>query len=118
MGMFGLPPSAAAEVRFPEHRREDIIRVAERILDDVGWHIKYVDVDHIAVRTGTGIWFFGDEMTVDVTKSGTVTVHSRCIWPTAIIDFGRNDQNVERFLERLERKLDRLARRDRGEDAG
>ena len=117
MGMFGFPPSATAEVRFPEHSREGIIRVAERILDDLGWHINYVEDDRISVRTGTGIWIFGDEMTVDVSKRGTVTVHSRCIWPTAIIDFGRNYQNVERFLERLERKLDRLVRRhEPGED--
>ncbi len=112
MGMFGLPPSATAEVRFPEHRRADIIRMAERILDDLGWHISYVDEDRISVRTGTGIWIFGDQMTVDVSPRGTVTVHSRCIVPTTLIDFGRNDRNVERFLERLERKLDRLRRRD------
>jgi len=74
-----------------------------------------VDVDRISVRTGTGIWIFGDQMTVDVTRGGTVTVHSRCIFPTMIFDFGRNDHNVERFLERLERKLGRLARR-RGMD--
>lgn len=111
MGMFGFPPSATAESRFPEHSREDIIRVAERILDDLGWHINYVDDDRISVRTATGIWIFGDEMTVDVSRRGSVTVHSRCIWPTALIDFGRNDQHVERFLDRLERKLGRLARR-------
>lgn len=117
MGMFGLPPSATAEARFPEHSREDILRVAERILDDLGWHITLVDEDRIAVRTGTGIWFFGDQMTVDVTRRGTVTVHSRCIWPTQIIDFGRNDQNVTRFLDRLERKLAQLARRRDGDEA-
>ncbi len=71
-----------------------------------------------SVRTGHGIWIFGDEMTVDVSKRGTVTVHSRCIWPTVIIDFGRNDQNVERFLERLDRKLDRLARRREAGEEG
>jgi hypothetical protein len=118
MGMFGFPPSATAEVRFPEHSRADIIRVAERILDDLGWHIHYVDEDRISVRTATGIWIFGDQMTVDVSPRGTVNVHSRCIWPTAIIDFGRNDQNVERFVERLERKLDRLSRRRDADDDG
>jgi hypothetical protein len=117
MAMFGFPPSATAEVRFPEHTQADIIRVAERILDDLGWHIRCVDEDRIDVRTGTGIWFFGDQMTVDVSPRGTVSVHSRCIWATQVIDFGRNDQNVERFLERLERSLDRLARR-REEDVG
>jgi hypothetical protein len=111
MAMFGFPPSATAKARFPEHAPEDIIRVAERILYDLGWHINAVDEDRISVRTGTGIWFFGDEMTVDVSPRGNVTIHSRCIWPTQIIDFGRNDQNVERFLERLEYKLERLARR-------
>lgn len=111
MAMFGFPPSASAEVRFPEHSREDIVRIAERILDDLGWHINYVEDDRISVRTANGIWIFGDQMTVDVSKGGTVSVHSRCIWPTTLIDFGRNDHNVERFLDRLERKLDRLARR-------
>jgi hypothetical protein len=111
MGMFGLPPSATAEARFPDHERADIIRIAERILDDLGWHINFVDEDRISARTGSGIWIFGDAMTVDVSRRGTVTVHSRCIWPTQIIDFGRNDANVERFLDRLERRLDKLAHR-------
>ena len=29
-----------------------------------------------------------------------------------MFDFGRNDQNVERFLDRLERRLAKLARRN------
>jgi hypothetical protein len=117
MAMFGFPPSATAEARFPEHPPAEIIRVAERILDDLGWYIKYVEEDQIAVRTGTGFWFFGEEMTVDVSPRGTVTVYSRCIWPTQVIDpFNRNGQNVERFLDRLERRLDERARR-RAEDA-
>jgi hypothetical protein len=113
MAMFGFPPSATAEVRFPEHTREDILRVAERILDDLGWHIDLVDDDRISARTATGIWIFGDRITVDATKGGTVTVHSQCIWPTQIIDFGRNDHHVDRFLDRLERRLDERDRRQR-----
>ena len=116
MAWFGFPPSATGEARFPEHTRADVIRVAERILDDLGWHINFVDEDRISVRTGSGIWVFGDEMTVDVSQRGTVTVYSKCIWPTQLIDFGRNDQNVERFLDRLERKLDKLARRRQEQD--
>jgi hypothetical protein len=118
MAMIGFPPSATGEARFPEHRREDIIRVAERVLDDLGWHINYVEDDRIQVRTATGIWIFGDQMTVDVSSRGTVHVHSQCIWPTQIIDFGRNDKHVERFLDRLERRLDKLARRrqEQGDD--
>ena len=99
---------------FPEHRREDIIRLSERILDDLGWHINFVEDDRIQVRTGRGIWFFGDRMTVDVSDRGTVQVFSQCIWPTQIIDFGRNDRNIECFLDRLERRLDKLARRQQG----
>jgi hypothetical protein len=114
----GFPPTATGEARFPEHRREDIIRLSERILDDLGWHINYVEDDRIQVRTGHGIWFFGDQMTVEVGPRGTVRVRSQCIWPTQIFDFGRNEQNIERFLDRLERKLDRLARRrqEQGDD--
>ena len=108
----GFPAQASAEARFPEHSREDIIRLSERILDDLGWHILSVEDDGITVRTGHGIWFFGDKMTVDVSKRGTVNVHSQCIWPTIIVDLGRNDRNIERFLDRLERKLKRLAQRD------
>jgi hypothetical protein len=108
----GFPAQASGEARFPEHDREDIIRLSERILDDLGWHFNYVHDDRISVRTATGIWFFGDQLTVDVSKGGTVRVHSRCIWPTQIFDFGRNDKNVERFLDRLERKLNKLARLD------
>ena len=118
MAMIGFPPSATAEARFPEHEQRDIVRVAERILDDLGWHIRSVEDDRIEVRTGTGIWFFGDQMTVDVSRRGVVTVCSRCIWPTQLIDFGRNDQHVERFLDRLERKLDRAARRRQEHDDG
>jgi hypothetical protein len=118
MAMFGFPPSATAEVRFPEHSRADIIRVSERILDDLGWHIDFVDEDRISVRTATGLWFFGDRLTVDVTTRGTVTVHSQCIWPTQIIDFGRNDHHVERFLDRLMRRLGALARRRETDDRG
>ena len=107
----GFPAYAKAEARFREHDRADIIRVAERILDDLGWHINYVGDDRIQVRTATGIWFFGDQMTVEVSKRGTVNVHSHCMIPTQIFDLGRNQQNVDRFLDRLERKLNNLARR-------
>jgi hypothetical protein len=116
MAMIGLPPSATGEVRFPELRRENILREAERVLDDLGWHITLVDDEGIDARTATGIWFFGDRITVDVSNGGVVTVHSRCIWPTQIIDFGRNDQHVDRFLERLERRLHQLVKRQEQAD--
>src|SRR5260370_35669837 len=108
----GFPASASAESRFPEHSREDIIRLSERILDDLGWHINYVEEDRIQVRTATGIWIFGDQMTVEVGKRGTVFVRSKCLWPMMMFDFGRNDQNIDRFLDRLEPSLAHLGHRD------
>ena len=38
MASVGFPPSADAEVRYPDHDQEEIVRVAERVLDDLGWH--------------------------------------------------------------------------------
>jgi hypothetical protein len=113
----GFPAYAEAEERYPGHDPRDIIRLAERILDDLGWHISGGGDDWIKVRTATGIWFFGDQMTVDVSPRGTVHVRSQCIIPTQIFDLGRNQQHVDRFLDRLDRRLRKIERRrEEGDD--
>src|SRR2546421_10382562 len=102
--VFAFPAYAEDRERFDGYRPADLALAAEETLDDLGWHISYADDERIEARTATGFWFFGDRMIVEVRKT-TVWVRSECMMPTQCIDLGRNRQNVDRFLDKLDRKL-------------
>jgi hypothetical protein len=113
----GFPPTVEEK---RSYRDEDVDweRVIERALDELGWSFGvHDDGTYFDAHTPFSFWSYGEQVIVEVDPDrGRVRVISRCSWPLQWIDWGKNQRNVDRFFEELERQLDRAQRRRRRPD--
>lgn len=77
------------------------------ILKAFGWTIRSSDAAKqvLIARTGLSFLSWGEEVTVSLTKGGLgcdVNVSSQ---PTAILDWGKSAENIEKVISALEREL-------------
>ena len=71
-----------------------------------------------AFRTLPTFWSFGELCTVALTAQGEaaqIFIQSGCKVPTALVDFGKNARNVQRFAEQIQRVLTDALARERAE---
>jgi len=54
---------------------------------------------------GMTLWSFGTLFTVDLTEAGAIKIASETKLPTALVDFGTNQGNINKFLGALKEKL-------------
>ena len=54
---------------------------------------------------GMTLWSFGTLLTVDLTETGIIKVASETKLPTALVDFGTNQGNINKFLGALKENL-------------
>ena len=54
---------------------------------------------------GMTLWSFGTLFTVDLTEPGVIKIASETKLPTALVDFGTNQGNINKFLDALKETL-------------
>jgi hypothetical protein len=54
---------------------------------------------------GMTLWSFGTLLTVDLTEAGVIKIASETKLPTALVDFGTNQGNINKFLGALKENL-------------
>src|SRR5688572_12231974 len=95
---FGLPASSVA--------RHDLIasrRVArESILYTfglLGWKYEMADPDRFYATVALSGMSWGEKVTVSIETPGVLEIRSVCRSPLQLFDWGKNNQNIARFLE-------------------
>ena len=113
MGSIGLPPYAEDSVQY-SRSRDVLLDAIEDVLNDLGWSYGYTGKAELCVSFAITFGSWGERMTIAVHKDGTIDVRSASVFPLQWIDWGKNQQNIEQFLQRLENVLNpRRRRRDR-----
>ncbi len=82
------------------------ISAARQAINQCGWKVASMDASTIKASTGVSIWSWGETVVVQVQTSGGVTylnVQSKSGW--ALVDWGKNQENVNKFLTHLSRLL-------------
>ena len=83
--------------------RETLYANSILALEQLGFDIRKYDDDRtlIVARTGFTMWSYGERITIQFSDDGNVAVKSECTMPTQLFSWGKNKQNVFRFLEQL-----------------
>jgi len=63
------------------------------------------DRRRISAKIGFNFWSFGERLSAGIADDGKVQVHSVCVWPLQIIDWGKNAENCGKFLEAVAIRL-------------
>jgi hypothetical protein len=106
---FGFPAYADDEERYavPVGELLDAVALA---MEELGWAFEQTAPATLSARVSTSLWSWGERVTVRVARDGTVAIRSACRLVTQCFDWGKNRRNVNTFLDRLARVLDRRPR--------
>jgi hypothetical protein len=102
---FGFPAYVedVIEVDLP---RPESRRAVERTLESLGWRYDTGPKNSLVARVGVSPWSRGQQVHIKVGPKGEVFIRSRCAVTTQWYDWGTNQQNVDKFINRLEEVID------------
>lgn len=97
---FGFPAYYRRELKVSD--LDEFREKLKRVLAELPFLILRQDNDRIILKVGWTIWSWGENIIIDLSKNGQVTVLSKCVFPLQCIDYGKNKENVELLFERLQ----------------
>lgn len=100
---FGFPASYETEIELTGSRTEIRDAIA-RSFELLGWDFSTDGGSNLfSARVPPSLASFGESFTVSFAEEPTIVLRSRC-W-IALIDWGKNKRNVEKFLEVFNTRL-------------
>jgi hypothetical protein len=111
---FGLPAYHEERVRYDCSGR-DLMDAIDEALHRLKWSGSQTDRWRWRANTGISLWSWGENLDIVVEGPGELFVRSECSFPTQCFDWGRNRSNVMKFLDRIDKILER-PRAERDED--
>ncbi len=97
---FGFPAYHRRQEQFSS--ADEILRTLARdAMEALGWRVEREDAEgKLSAHVSFNVWSRGEVVDVEV-LDGTVTIVSRCRGTLQSFDWGKNQRNVELFLERM-----------------
>jgi hypothetical protein len=82
--------------------RDQLIQASQEAAQRSGFKIRQADpaTGRLEARAGFSFWSYGENISVQA-GDGTVDVRSECLFPTQLVDWGKNKRNVNRFFGNL-----------------
>ena len=99
---FGFPAYAVGRFR-PGGDEETIVGAVETALTRLRWPFLSFDGVDWQVDLGINWSSWGEKITITLTANNTLHVRSQCSFPLQCIDWGRNQRNVDKFIEAVDR---------------
>ena len=85
------------------------------ILGLLEWPFEMTDNDTFRAKVCLSASSWGERVTISLSEPGMMEIESSCWYPLQVIDWGKNKQNVTRFLTLFEPKAAREAKLPREE---
>jgi hypothetical protein len=102
---FGFP-AYAEDVIDVDLPRDELRRMVKRTLESLRWRYDPGAKNSLVAKVGVNFWSWGERVRIKLGPDGEVFVRSQCALVTQCIDWGKNQRNVDQFLDRLEEVID------------
>lgn len=111
---FGFPASFSDHVELNLSRRAAREAVSHT-LGLLDWPFETPDNDTFRAKIKLSPASWGERITISLSEPGMLEIRSVCLYPLQLFDWGKNKQNVTRFLALFEPKAAREAKLPREE---
>ena len=98
---FGFPASYS-EIRSFSFQPYGLSWVIKYTLEDLGWEYEVLSNNEFSASVSINLASWGELVNVSILSNGSVEVESRCSYPLQCFDWGKNEENVQTFFERIE----------------
>lgn len=94
---FGFPAAYAmqSDLTSSRHVAREAVVYAFELLE---WHHEITDADNFRAQVPISGSSWGENFTVSLETPGVAIIRSVCRYPLQLFDWGKNRQNVDRFL--------------------
>jgi hypothetical protein len=109
---FGFPAYARGSRRY-DSSPDDLKEAIARALSALGW-TAYGNWPgrRFVAEVGANFRSWRERISVEIRRGGTVRVESTCRLPTQCFDWGKNQRNVDAFLDLVGEKCRQIGRAD------
>ena len=96
----GFPARAEGEWTF-DVPAEELGEAVFDALELLRWPVKRRGGRTIHATTSMGFRSYGEKIDVTIGPDGTLHVRSKCSWPLQLFDWGKNQDNVDKLLQKV-----------------
>jgi hypothetical protein len=107
---FGFPTASHSAEVVLEVNRQTAREAINETLAVLDWSFDSPHPDFYKAKIFFSGWTWGEKLTVHFSDSGVIEVQSRCAPIPQLFDWGKNRANVERFIDLLTAKAERIAK--------
>jgi hypothetical protein len=104
---FGFPPTARQQFELTGSL-EQRAQVISATFADMGWPHHSTSTTSYKANTPFSIVSYGESVVVDFADDSWATITSSCSVPIQMMDWGKNDQNIRKFMHALNSAQTRL----------
>jgi hypothetical protein len=80
----------------------DLRKAVRETFASLSWNVKEETASVMTAMVSVGVRSYGETIEVHFISPSSISVKSRCALPTQCFDWGKNKENVKRFLAALE----------------
>ena len=97
---FGFPAYATRQVVINAYQAQ-IAQAIPVALDSLRWKGYQVSPTSFTASVGTGLFSWGENITIAFISPNGIQVTSKCCFPLQCFDWGKNERNIRTFLDQL-----------------
>ena len=101
---FGFPAYAVGSRSFNLEKHLTVSAITNA-LETLNWRCETVSSNQVVAKVGVNLFSWGERLTVLLAEDGTVTARSEGVLPTQCIDWGKNERNIKKFFDELDRSV-------------
>jgi hypothetical protein len=100
---FGFPAYHTEHYSADAGMSADLNVVARSALKAMSWSIRTESDGQIVASTSVNLRSWAEEVLISFLPDNSISVTSKCSWPTQCFDWGKNKANVEKFMAEIKR---------------
>ncbi|MDX2260091.1 MAG: hypothetical protein SFU84_00160 [Gemmatimonadales bacterium] len=98
---FGFPAYHTERYSAGPGNSPDVRAAVRATLSALSWWIREERSEHITASTGLNMRSWGEKILISFLPDGSISVTSKCAWPTQCLDWGKNKANVGKFVAEI-----------------
>jgi hypothetical protein len=101
---FGFPAYAVGSRNF-NLENPVMMSAITSALQILNWRYESVSSNQVVAKIRANLFSWGERLTVWLAEDGTVSARSAGVVPTQCIDWGKNERNIKKFFDELDRSV-------------
>lgn len=102
---FGFPAYHTERYPAKAASADELRQIVKEVLRTLSWSLKSENGNGIRASSSIGLKSWGEVIQIELLPDNAIVITSKCVLPTQCLDWGKNKENVTRFLAELGKRF-------------